>query len=405
MTASSVHATRTAPARGRRHESDIAQAFGGAMRGNFHEYRRRILPIVACGIMLGTSSAASVGTDESCPLARTPYSVDAPLIDLLLNSSARKLLEEAGLLQRLPPAITGTQPPTFSAIISVRVAARYFGVPESELTALDASLSAIPVTAEDARARCARYDLGPAQIEIPKQRPAILIFDKSTGFRDGPSVDAANAALRRMSARRDWTSVFTSNAAVFEPSVLAHFDAVVWNNVSGDVLTIPQRAALRQYVEQGGGFAAFHGSGGDPLYVWDWYADDLIGARFSGHPSSPQFQDGRLIVEDRDSPITRGLGEGWTLTEEWYSFRESPRLRGAHILVTLDEASYRPLDGGRDLSMGDHPIAWTRCVKQGRSFYSALGHRPEIYADEKSMTLLENGIAWAAGLLDAAACK
>ncbi|MBW8880252.1 MAG: ThuA domain-containing protein [Asticcacaulis sp.] len=48
--------------------------------------------------------------------------------------------------------------------------------------------------------------------------------------------------------------------------------------------------------------------------------------------------------------------------------------------------------------MGDHPIAWTRCVGSGRSFYSAIGHRPENYSEPSSILLLEHGIAWAAGL-------
>jgi len=265
--------------------------------------------------------------------------------------------------------------------------------------ALASDLAAIQVTTDDSRARCARYDIQPPQLTMPASRPAMLVFDKSVGFRDGASVDAANALLTRTASNRGWALVLTSNAAVFDASLLQHFDAVVWNNVSGDVLTIPQRSALRNYIESGGGFAGFHGSGGDPLYLWDWYADSLIGARFTGHPMAPQFQDVRLIVEDHKSAITRGLGSGWMLKDEWYSFKESPRARGAHILVTIDEASYNPVDGARDLRMGDHPIAWTRCVGKGRSFYSAIGHRPETYSDAKAAALLEGGIAWAAGLL------
>jgi uncharacterized protein len=48
--------------------------------------------------------------------------------------------------------------------------------------------------------------------------------------------------------------------------------------------------------------------------------------------------------------------------------------------------------------MGDHPIAWTQCIGDGRSFYSAIGHRPESYIEPHSVRLLEQGIAWAAGL-------
>jgi uncharacterized protein len=50
----------------------------------------------------------------------------------------------------------------------------------------------------------------------------------------------------------------------FNAADLKRFDAVVWNNVSGDVLTIPQRSDFKAYIENGGGFAGFHGSAGDP---------------------------------------------------------------------------------------------------------------------------------------------
>jgi len=35
----------------------------------------------------------------------------------------------------------------------------------------------------------------------------------------------------------------------------------------------------------------------------------------------------------------------------------------------------------QDLRMGDHPIAWIHCLGEGRSFYSAIGHRPESYSE------------------------
>jgi type 1 glutamine amidotransferase len=47
--------------------------------------------------------------------------------------------------------------------------------------------------------------------------------------------------------------------------------------------------------------------------------------------------------------------------------------------------------------MGDHPIAWTRCIGRGRSFYSAIGHRPESYAVPSHVRLLEQAVEWAAG--------
>jgi len=264
------------------------------------------------------------------------------------------------------------------------------------LARLDAELAAVPLTLEAMRRRSARYDRVPPELPHDLPRPALLVFDKTTGFRDEPSIDAAALALRQMAARRQWRVCLTDRGAVFNPRDLTRFDAVVWNNVSGDALTIGQRRAFVEWVEGGGGFAGIHGTAGDPVCKWDWFADTLIGARFAGHPMPPrQFQLGQVLVEP-GHPITQGLGGGWAMTEEWYSFDRSPRHTGAQVLCTLDEASYEPVGlPGMQLRMGDHPLAWVRTVGQGRSFYTAIGHRPESYTHPLALRLLEQGIAWA----------
>jgi type 1 glutamine amidotransferase len=92
------------------------------------------------------------------------------------------------------------------------------------------------------------------------------------------------------------------------------------------------------------------------------------------------------------------------MTEEWYSFFSNPRTSGAKVLVTLDESSYEPTGYAGDLRMGDHPIAWTRCVGAGRSFFTAIGHLPESYIQPSAARLLTQGIAWAANV-NATACR
>ncbi|MBW8881401.1 MAG: ThuA domain-containing protein [Asticcacaulis sp.] len=365
-------------------------------------YRAVLVLLLSSVISIAAPAFAAVkGMD--CPAATRPYSVDTVLLDIYLNPESRALVEQESpdFFRRLPPWFSRTEPPTFMAINSLRQANG--GVPaevaisKDGMARLDARLAALPVTEAASIARCARYDETAPPLPANLRQPAILVFSKITGFRDGPSVDAATAALTAMAQREGWTIVFSDNGAVFNAENLKLFKAVVWNNVSGDVLTNTQRGVLKDYIEHGGGFAAFHGSGGDPYYDWNWYVDTLIGARFIGHTGNPQFQQARVIIDDPQSAIVKGLTD-WTMTEEWYSFQASPRLTGAHILARLDESTYNLVDGKRDLHMGDHPIAWTRCVGSGRSFYSAIGHRPENYSEPSSILLLERGIAWAAGL-------
>ena len=357
------------------------------------------------GLIIVTLSApVSAKTPLHCPMRDAPFSVDGPLIDVMLSDAAKAVVDgqSPGVWAKLPPFFASTKAPTFAAILKVRslLALAGSGGPPVDMAKLDADLRALPVTPADKLARCERYDDERPRFALAKGKPRVLLFEKMTGFRDTPSVLAAGAAFKAMADRNGWALTVTDKGGAMHPSVLRQFDVVIWNNVSGDVLTLTQRKAFRNYVEGGGGFVGVHGSAGDPVYFWDWYPDTLIGARFIGHPSDPQFQTAKIDLEPTASGIGSGINPGWEMKDEWYSFKTSARRGGAKVIATLDEKSYTPgrtRFGGPPLEMGaDHPIAWTRCVGKGRSFYSAIGHRPETYSDANHVKILEQAVGWAA---------
>jgi hypothetical protein len=45
-------------------------------------------------------------------------------------------------------------------------------------------------------------------------------------------------------------------------------------------------------------------------------------------------------------------------------------------------------------SDGDFALAWTRSFGSGRVFYTALGHREEVWQDKRFQQHLLNGIRW-----------
>jgi uncharacterized protein len=334
-----------------------------------------------------------------CAMRDAAFSTTSPLIDVLLSPVAKGAMDKAlpGLLDGFPPFFKATTPPSFAAIMTLKEVANFRRTTPINLDALDQELRAIPVTYEDKLARCARYDTGKPDISVPKGKPAFLLFEKINGFRDSPSVDGAHAAFVSMATRNGWTIVTTDKGSAFTPAILKKFDAVIWNNISGDVLTLSQRRAFQSYMEKGGGFVGVHGTAGDPVYFWDWFVDSLIGARFAGHPMSPQFQTARVQLEDKSHPAAKDLPAQWDVNDEWYSFKNNPRASGSRIIATLDESTYKPEGwGNQQLRMGDHPIAWSRCVGKGRVFYSAIGHLPERYSDALNVKMLEQAISWTA---------
>lgn len=247
------------------------------------------------------------------------------------------------------------------------------------------------------------YETTPPPVPRSLRHPAILVFSKTNGFRHDEAIAAANALFRELARENGWSLFLTENAAVHDASLLGRFDAVVWNNVSGDVLTPAQRAAFKAYLINGGGFVGVHAAGGDPSYKWRWYVEELIGAQFESHTMWPQIQSGSITVEDADHPAMRGLPPRWEYADEWYSFDRSVRDHGYRVLASLDEGSYSPKGlFGEDLRMGDHPIIWSRCLGEGRTIYSAIGHTPQSYSTRFYRDFLQNAVVWAA---DGAGCE
>jgi len=337
-----------------------------------------------------------------CPLKDAPFTLQSPLMDIMLSEAASAAVNRHmnGVLNNLPENYASTQAPSFSAILNLGNFASMAGIGDEHLHLLDQELHALPVSDSDRQARCARYDDERPKINIPEGYPKILVFEKMTGFRDDPSVTAAAKLLRDMAEQNNWSMVFTDKGGAMHPNILRQFDLVIWNNNSGDVLTLSQRRAFIDYMESGGGYVGIHGAGGDPVYFWDWYTDTLLGTNFIGHSSDPQFQQATVHMEsDLFGINTTDTRQSWQLTEEWYSFRPNPRSTGSTIIATIDESTYNTTGyRGHNIAMGDdHPIAWARCVNKGRSFYSAIGHLPEVYSDPHHKAMLLRAVMWASG--------
>ncbi len=245
-----------------------------------------------------------------------------------------------------------------------------------------------------------RKDYETVAPHIPAMRhPAVLVLNKTNGFIHKEGIPAADAMLKRIVAAQGWDVFITDNAASHNAEVLKQFDLVVWNNVSGDVLTVEQRSALKSWLEQGGAWLGLHASGGDFSYDWDWFAETLIGTQFIGHTLDPQFQDADVHLANTELALTSHLRSPWRIAqEEWYAFASNPRDKGYEILLTLDESSYitngENWMGINDRMEGEHPIAWRHTLGKGRVFYSAIGHQAATYNIPEYQMLVSKAMSW-----------
>jgi len=245
------------------------------------------------------------------------------------------------------------------------------------------------------------HDTTPPAVPEGLARPAVLVFSKTNGFRHVDAIEAGSRRLAEIARQRGYGFFQTENGAVFRHELLAGFDGVVFLNATGDMLDASQEAALRGFIEGGGGWLGIHAAGDGSHAGWRWYVETFIGADYDAHIMGPQFQEAMVRVEAPEHPALRHLAAGFRHTEEWYSWERSPRLGGVEVLATVDEESYEPWlrmwGRERDLRMGDHPVIWQRCVGRGRAFYSALGHAGATYDLPAIVGILDGGLAWILG--------
>lgn len=219
--------------------------------------------------------------------------------------------------------------------------------------------------------------------------PALLVFSRTQGFRHG-SIAAGQALLQALADEHGFSVELSEDPARFTASGLAPFAAVVFLNTTGNVLDDAQQQAFEAWLRAGGGWVGVHAAA-DTEYGWPFYGE-LVGgnAWFASHPA---IQDAQLEVEAGDAIGARHLPDRFGFRDEWYNFQANPRPQ-VQVLLRIDETSYAPGAG----AMGaDHPIAWRRSIDDGRSWYTALGHRNETYADPRFARHLLGGVLWAAG--------
>ncbi|MFT5199165.1 MAG: quinoprotein glucose dehydrogenase [Planctomycetota bacterium] len=180
----------------------------------------------------------------------------------------------------------------------------------------------------------------------------------------------------------------------FTKEHLAELDAVFFYTTGEIPIPEEGRAELKAFVEGGGGFVGSH-CATDTFYEWPWYGR-MLGGYFDGHPWGSE-STVTVKVEDQVHCSTQHLGEEFTITDEIYQFREPYSRKDQHLLMSLD-VEQSPKDvAGIKRTDADFGVSWTRRQNKGRVFYSSLGHRADVWQDERFQKHMVEGLIWAAG--------
>ncbi|WP_367870473.1 PVC-type heme-binding CxxCH protein [Luteolibacter sp. Populi] len=177
--------------------------------------------------------------------------------------------------------------------------------------------------------------------------------------------------FKEVSGNRGINLTYEKRTEALTPENLAKYD-VLLVYANHQEITPQQLAAVKGFVEQGGGFMPVH-CGSACFKKTDGYIN-LVGGQIEGHG---------------ESTFTARVVEP-----------EHPAMKGYKPFETWDE-TYRHHRLAKDITIlqrnGDEPWTWVRTQGKGRVFYTAHGHDERCWIQEGFHDLLERGIRWAAG--------
>lgn len=220
----------------------------------------------------------------------------------------------------------------------------------------------------------------------------VLYLTHSAGFKHDV-LPLSEQILKQIGERSDAFDVTaTQDCSALSRDGLRPYDAVVFYTTGELPISEAQKTAFLDFIKSGKGFVGIH-SATDTFYKWPEYGE-LIGGYFDQHP---WHQEVTVNVEDQSHPATRHLERTFKITDEIYQFKDFSRSR-VHVLLSLNANSVDLNKPAVHRTDKDFALSWCRTYGKGRVFYTALGHRPEVWQDERFQQHVLGAVRWAMGL-------
>lgn len=243
-----------------------------------------------------------------------------------------------------------------------------------------------------------------------KKTQKLLFFTRNVGFyhsvvqRKGGALSHAERALMEMGKRVGIEVTCTKDGRVFDEKLDA-YDAIAFYTNNDLTLPNPQKdppmsadgkQRLLDAVAGGKGFVAFHSScaswrtppqkNGEPPKLDPYIA--MLGGEFIAH--GPQ-QESTMRVAAPGFPGMKGLGERFKLREEWYALKNFAK--DLHVILIQETTGMR----GGCYQRPPYPSTWVRQHGKGRVFFTAMGHRENVWVENPFQQIVLGGLAWALG--------
>jgi type 1 glutamine amidotransferase len=250
----------------------------------------------------------------------------------------------------------------------------------------------------------------------------ILIFTRSQDFphavitRKGDELAFAEKILHDLATAAGYDVLITKDGTLLSPENIAKYDGFVFYT-TGDLTQPPGtkyksdqtpamsaegKTALLAAIAGGKGFLGlhcasdtFHSKKRDFIMRPNPAPDTIdpyiamLGGEFLAHGSQ---QNATIHVASHDFPGLEDLAD-FSFTEEWYSlFNFAPDL---HVIL-VQETQTMLVNGQRQwqYQRPPYPDTWARKHGDGRVFYTAMGHREDVWTNPLYQKIILSSLAW-----------
>ena len=245
----------------------------------------------------------------------------------------------------------------------------------------------------------------------------LLFYTRSAGYEhsviketDGKPSHAENV-LRPICEAHGWELVVTKDGSLFTPEFVAGFDAFALYTTGrltapnskdgGKPMTPEGKAAFLKAIHDGKGYIGFH-SASDTCHSGPRYVTQpmdqrdpyivMLGGEFIKHGAQ---QDPIIHIVDPKFPGAAACAPQFKMKEEWYSLKNFAN--DLHVVAVIDTEGMR----GNVYQRPPYPMAWARTYGQGRVYYTAMGHREDVWTSDQFKSLMVGGLQWVFREVDA----
>jgi len=243
--------------------------------------------------------------------------------------------------------------------------------------------------------------------ETGKKKRKLLYFTRSVGYEHSviaPGADGlsySGKVLAELGEKHGFEIEPSKDGRIFDGGLDA-YDGLIFYTC-GDLYTpsvrktppmTPEgRKRLIAAVAAGKPFVALHSAcyWGPKAAADDAYLK-MVGGEFIAHGAQ---QKSTMKVTSPGFPGAGGLGESFDLVDEWYALKNFGK--DLHVILAEDNEGMK----GGMYQRPPFPSTWARMHGKGRVFFSAMGHREDVWTNPTVQKILLGGLAWTLGDVEA----